>query len=248
MAEHDDMVGQLLKQLDDLGVTDNTIVLYTTDNGAEIAAWPDGGMMPFHGEKGTTWEGGFRIHMMVRWPGVIKPGTQCNEIISLIDWFPTLSAAAGIPDIKEKMAAGWSGAGNTFKVHLDGYNFMPYFQGKVSAAPRDSILYFDQDGSLDAIRWNDWKLSFASIDGNIATGTRALTNWPLVWNLTDPYERGFAEGGENTKFASGQMWLLVPIQEKIKDFFGDYEKYPHQEGSSLSVGNSVTARCGRLNS
>jgi hypothetical protein len=123
-------------------------------------------------------------------------------------------------------------------VHLDGYNFMPYFQGKVSAAPRDSILYFDQDGSLDAIRWNDWKLSFASIDGNIATGTRALTNWPLVWNLRmDPYERGFAEGGENTKFASGQMWLLVPIQEKIKDFFGDYEKYPHQEGSSLSVGN-----------
>jgi arylsulfatase A-like enzyme len=238
MVEHDGMVGQLLKQLDNLGVGDNTIVLYTTDNGAEIAAWPDGGMTPFHGEKGTTWEGGFRIPMMVRWPGLIQPGTQCNEIISLIDWFPTLSAAAGVPDIKEKMAAGWAGAGATFKVHLDGYNFMPYFQGKTTTGPRDSILYFDQGGTLNAIRWADWKLSFASIEGNIATGTRTVTNWPLVWNLRmDPYERGFAEGGENTKFAAGQMWLLVPIQAKIKEFFGDYEKYPHQEGSSLTVSN-----------
>jgi len=238
MVEHDGMVRQLLKQLDDLDIGDNTIVLYTTDNGAEIAAWPDGGMTPFHGEKGTTWEGGFRIPMMVRWPGVIQPGTQCNEIISLIDWFPTLSAAAGVPDIKEKMAAGWAGAEATFKVHLDGYNFMPYFQGKTTTGPRDSILYFDQGGTLNAIRWADWKLSFASIEGNIATGTRTVTNWPLVWNLRmDPYERGFAEGGENTKFAAGQMWLLVPIQAKIKEFFGDYEKYPHQEGSSLTVSN-----------
>jgi arylsulfatase len=238
MVEHDGMVGQLLDQLDHLGIADNTIVLYTTDNGAEIAAWPDGGMMPFHGEKGTTWEGGFRIPMLARWPGVIKPGTQCNEIISLLDWFPTLSAAAGISDIKERMAAGWTGAGTTFKAHLDGYNFLPYFQGQATSGPRDSIFYFDQGGSLNAIRWSDWKLSFAAIDGNIATGTRVVTNWGLVWNLRmDPYERGFAEGGENTKFAAGQMWLLVPMMGKIKEFFTDYEKYPHQEGSSLNAGN-----------
>src|SRR5215510_7915425 len=130
MTEHDGHVGQLLKQLDDLGITNNTIVLYTTDNGAELALWPDGAMTPFHGEKGTTWEGGMRIPMMVRWPGVVKPGTQYNNIISLIDWFPTLCAAAGIPDIKEKMRTGFPAGGKTFKVHLDGYNFMPFFKGE----------------------------------------------------------------------------------------------------------------------
>src|SRR6201986_3361646 len=149
MVEHDGMVGELLKQLDDLGIADNTIVLYTTDNGAELALWPDGAQTPFHGEKGTTWEGGFRIPMMVRWPGVVKPGTQYNEVISLIDWFPTLCAAAGIPDIKEKMKTGFAGAGGkTFKVHLDGYNFMPVFKGETTTPPRDSIYYFDQGGNL----------------------------------------------------------------------------------------------------
>jgi arylsulfatase len=175
MVEHDGMVGELLKQLDDLGIADNTIVLYTTDNGAEIALWPDGAMTMFRSEKGTTWEGGFRIPMMVRWPGVVKPGTVYNDIISLIDWFPTLCAAAGVPDIKEKMAAGFDAGGKKFKAHLDGYNFMPYFQGQEKAGPRDAIYYFDQGGSLNAIRWNDWKLSFASMKGNIATGVREVT-------------------------------------------------------------------------
>ena len=166
MLEHDGMVGELLKQLDDLNIADNTIVLYTTDNGAEIALWPDGAMTPFRGEKGTTWEGGFRIPMMVRWPGVVKPGTQYNEIISLIDWFPTLCAAAGMPDVKEKMKTGFAGAGGkNFKVHLDGYNFMPFFKGDAKEPPRDAIYYFDQGGNLNAIRWNDWKLSFALVEG-----------------------------------------------------------------------------------
>jgi arylsulfatase A-like enzyme len=237
MVEHDGMVGQLLQQLDDLKIADNTIVLYTTDNGGEIALWPDGGMMPFKSEKGTTWEGGFRVPMMVRWPGVIKPGTVSNDIISLIDWFPTLAAAAGIPDIKDQMAAGWSGAGKTFKVHLDGYNFMPYFQGQANTAPRDSIYYFDQGGNLNAIRWNDWKLSFASSDGNIATGTRKVTNWALIANLRmDPYERGMEEGGQAMKFFAQQLWLLVPASQKVKQFFKDYDKYPHQEGNMLNAG------------
>ena len=236
MVEHDGIVGQLLDQLDQLKIADNTIVLYTTDNGAELALWPDGGMTPFHGEKGTTWEGGFRIPMLARWPGVIKPGTQYNDIISLIDWFPTLCAAAGLPDIKERMAAGWSGGGKTFKVHLDGYNFVPYFQGQTKAGPRDSIMYFDQGGNLNAIRWNDWKLSFATNHGNIATGTRQPSAWALVWNLRmDPYERGWEEGGNNTDFIARQMWLIVPVQQKIKEFFSDYEKFPHQEGSSLNA-------------
>ena len=239
MVEHDGMVGQLLKQLDDLGIADNTIVLYTTDNGAEIALWPDGAMTPFRSEKGTTWEGGFRIPMMVRWPGVIQPGTVRNDIISLIDWFPTLCAAAGIPDIKERMTKGFSASGKTFKVHLDGYNFLPYFQGKEKVGPRDSIYYFDQGGNLNAIRWYDWKVSFAvNSRGNIATATRETPNWATITNLRmDPYERGLEEGGESMKFFAQQMWLLVPVQQKIKAFFSDFEQFPHQEGSSLNAGS-----------
>ncbi len=237
MAEHDEMVGELLQQLDDLKIADNTIVLYTTDNGAEIALWPDGAMTPFRSEKGTTWEGGFRIPMMVRWPGVIKPGTQYNDIISLIDWFPTLCAAAGEPDIKGKMATGYKAHGKDFKVHLDGFNFLPYFQGQEQKGPRDAIYYFDQGGNLNAIRWNDWKLCFAiNSPGNIATSTRETTSWALIENLRmDPYERGMEEGGGATDFLARNIWLLVPVQAKLKEFFKDYEKFPHQEGSSLNA-------------
>jgi arylsulfatase len=238
MVEHDGMVGELLKQLDDLKIADNTIVLYVTDNGAEIALWPDGAMTPFRSEKGTTWEGGMRIPMMVRWPGVVKPGTVYNDIISLIDWFPTLCAAAGVPDVKERMASdkGFAVGDKTFKVHLDGYNFMPYFQGKEKTGPRDSIYYFDQGGNLNAMRWNDWKLSFATTKGNIATGVREVPAWALITNLRmDPYERGLEEGGEAIKFLAQNIWLLVPIQGKIKAFFSDFDKYPYQVGSSLNV-------------
>jgi arylsulfatase A-like enzyme len=237
MAEHDAMVGELLQQLDDLGITDNTIVLYTTDNGAEIALWPDGGMTPFHGEKGTTWEGGMRIPMMVRWPGVVKPGTQYNDIVSLIDWFPTLCAAAGIPDIKEKMKTGFAAGNKTFKVHLDGYNFMPYFKGEANQSPRDVIYYFDQGGNLNALRWNDWKLSFAiASEGNIATAIREVPAWALIANLRmDPYERGMKEGGGALEFLARNMWLIVPVQGKIKEFFSDFAQFPYQEGSSLNA-------------
>jgi arylsulfatase len=236
MVEHDGMVGELLKELDDLKIADNTIVVYTTDNGAEIALWPDGAMTPFRGEKGTTWEGGFRIPMMVRWPGVIKPGAQYNDIISLIDWFPTFCDAAGVPDIKAKMASGFDVGGKTFKVHLDGYDFLPYFQGKEKAAPRDVIYYFDQGGNLNALRWNDWKLNFAvNSPGNIATSTRETPAWALITNLRmDPYERGLNEGGGATQFLAQNIWLLVPVQGKIKEFFADFEQFPHQEGSSLN--------------
>ena len=161
MVEHDDMVGELLKQLDDLGIADNTIVVYGTDNGAETVTWPDGGTTPFHGEKGTTWEGGFRVPMLVRWPGVIKPGTIINDIFSQEDWLPTLLAAAGEPDIVEKLKQGYEANGKTFKVHLDGYNFLPYFKGEAKKGPREEIFYFGQGGDLNAVRWNDWKVHFA---------------------------------------------------------------------------------------
>ncbi len=235
MVEHDGMVGELLKQLDDLGIADNTIVVYTTDNGAEIALWPDGAMTMFRGEKGTTWEGGFRCPMMVRWPGHIKPGMVSNEIISLIDWFPTLAEAAGAGDIKAKMKTGFNTNGKTFKVHLDGYSFLPYLEGKTTKGPRDVIYYFDQGGNLNALRWNDWKLSFATSDGNIATGTRKVSAWALIANLRmDPYEKGLEEGGGAVDFLARNMWLLVPIQQKIKEFFSDFDQFPYQAGSTLN--------------
>jgi len=237
MVEHDGHVGELLDQLDELEITDNTIVLYTTDNGAEIALWPDGAMTMFHGEKGSTWEGGFRIPMMCRWPGVLKPGTAYNDIISLMDWFPTLLAAAGVPDIKEQLARGATLNKKKFKVHLDGYNFLPYFQGKQKEGPRNPFYYFDQGGNLNALRYRDWKVSFATQHGNIATGTRSVSAWALIANLRmDPYERGLEEGGGAIDFLARNIWLLVPVQQQIKEFFKDFEKYPYQEGSSLNAG------------
>jgi arylsulfatase A-like enzyme len=176
--------------------------------------------------------------MLVRWPGVIKPGTQYNDVISLIDWFPTLLAAAGVPDIKEKMKTGFAGAnGKTFKVHLDGYNFLPYFKGEEKQGPRDAIYYFDQGGNLNAIRWNDWKLSFATTRGNIATGVRETSAWALIANLRmDPYEKGLDEGGGAVEFLARNIWLLIPIQGKVKEFFSDFDQFPYQTGSSLNAG------------
>ncbi|MCX5578577.1 arylsulfatase [Kaistia terrae] len=236
MVEHDGMVGELLKQLDDLGITEDTIVVYTTDNGAEIALWPDGAMTMFHGEKGTTWEGGFRIPMMVRWPGVVKPGTQINDPVTLMDWLPTFATAAGIPDIKAQMKKGFSAGTKDFKVHLDGFDLTDLLKGTAQNPPRDSVYYFDQGGNLNAIRWNDWKLSFAiNSEGNIATATREVPSWANIANLRmDPYERGLKEGGGAIDFLARNMWLLVPVQGKIKEFFSDFTDFPYQEGSSLN--------------
>ncbi|WP_439136147.1 arylsulfatase [Pseudomaricurvus sp.] len=238
MVEHDGHVGQLLDLLDELKIADNTIVIYSTDNGAEITLWPDGAMTQFRGEKGTTWEGGFRIPMMVRWPGHIKPGSVSNEIISNLDWFPTLAAAAGAGDVRAKLASGASYNGKKFKVHLDGYNFLPYLEGKKKEGPREQIFYFDQGGNLNAVRWRDWKVSFAVNDGNIATGTRKTTSWSGITNLRmDPYEKAEHEAGGYLEWYARQMWLLVPIQQQIKNFFSDFNDYPNQSGSSLNAGN-----------
>src|SRR5512136_1675353 len=213
MTELDDVTGAVLKQLEDLGIADNTIVVWSTDNGAETFSWPDGGLTPFHSEKGTTWEGGFRVPLLVRWPGVIKPGTIYNDIFSQEDWLPTFLAAAGEPNIVEKVKKGYKANGKTFKVHADGYNFLPYFKGEAKKGPREQILYFGQGGELNAVRWNDWKVNFAGIDGNIATGTRKVTGWPLIVNLrADPYEKMPFEGDMGyLRWYGDNLWLFVPI-------------------------------------
>jgi arylsulfatase len=237
MVEHDEYVGRVLKQLDDLGIADNTIVIYSTDNGAESFTWPDGGITPFHGEKGTTWEGGFRVPCVVRWPGVIKPGTVYNNIMSQEDWLPTFLAAAGEPDIVAKVKKGYTANGKNFKVHLDGYNFLPFFKGEVKDSPRKSIIYFGQGGELNAVRYEDWKINFAVITGNIATGVREVTGWPMIVNLrADPFEKMPHEGEMGyLRWYADNMWLFVPVQGVIKEFLATIPGYPFQEGSTLNA-------------
>jgi arylsulfatase A-like enzyme len=236
MVEHDDMVGEVLKKLDDLGIADNTVVIYSTDNGAETFTWPDGGITPFHGEKGTTWEGGMRVPCVVRWPGVIKPGTVVNNIMSHEDWMPTLLAAAGVPDVVDKLKTGYKANGKTFKIHADGYNFLPFFQGKTKESPRHSIMYFGQGGELNAVRYDDWKVNFAAVHGNIAFGERRVTNWPLIVNLrADPYEKMPFESAMYLRWYADNMWLFVPVQGVIKDFLDTMDEYPVQMGTSLNA-------------
>jgi len=237
MVEHDGHVGRILDKLNELGIADNTIVVYSTDNGAETVSWPDGGITPFHGEKGTTWEGGMRVPAIVRWPGVVDPGVIYNEMMSQEDWLPTLLAAAGVPGIVDECKKGCRANGKQWKIHLDGHDFGPFFKGEVEKGPRDSIYYFGQGGELNAVRWNDWKVHFATIQGNIATGTRLPTNWPLIVNLReDPYEKmpHEAEMGYMRWYADN-MWLFVPIQQKIGEFLATIPQYPFQEGASLSA-------------
>ena len=238
MLEHDGHVGQLLDKLDELNITDNTIVIYSTDNGAEKMSWPDGGTSPFHGEKGTTNEGGFRVPQLVRWPGVIQPGTKINDIMSHADWMPTLLAAAGEPDLVEEMKQGYQANGKTFRVHADGHNFMPYFKGDVEQAPRESKLYFTANGELNAVRWNDWKISFANMDGDITNTSRVTPAWPRINNLrADPFETAHLESKMYLKWYADNMWLFVPVQQQVQQFLASLEGYPMQMGSKMSPAN-----------
>jgi arylsulfatase A-like enzyme len=237
MCELDDRVGNFLDLLKKLGIEENTIVVFSTDNGAETVSWPDGGCTPFHGEKGTTWEGGFRVPLLVRWPGTIKPGTVYNDIISQEDWMPTLLAAAGEPNVVEKLKKGYKANGREFKVHADGYNFMPFFKGEVDKGPRDEIYYFGQGGELNAIRVQNWKIHFATLVGNIASGVRATPGWPVLINLrADPYEKspGESEMGYLRWYAEN-MWTFVPAQGYIKKFLSTIPAYPFQSGASLNA-------------
>ncbi len=239
MVEHDDMIGQVLKKLEDLGIDDNTIVMYSTDNGAEKSTWPDGGTTPFAGEKGTTWEGGFRVPTIIRWPGVIKPGTIHNDICSHEDMMPTLLAAAGVPDVKEKLLKGHRAGNKKFKVHLDGYNLMPLFQGKVEESPRKEIFYFDQGGNLNALRYEDWKLHFTIMEGAINTAYRKTPAWPVLINLrADPFEVS-KDSYLYIRWFADQMWTFVPAQAITGQFLATFKEFPPVQGSSLGIDKVV---------
>jgi len=227
MMELDWEVGALLKKVDELGIADNTIVIFTADNGAEVFTWPDGGNTPFRGEKGTTYEGGFRVPLLVRWPGVIKPGTTVNEIMAGEDWMPTLVAAAGDPDVKEKLLKGMKVGDKTFKNHLDGYNFLPFFKGDVANGPRHEFFYFTDSGDLTALRYNQWKVSFKTIQGNLFTGKEDSTNVPLVTNLrVDPWERYQSQSMLYGRWWGDKLWTLIPATVIVGQFLESFKEYP----------------------
>jgi arylsulfatase len=237
MMELDSEVGEILKKIDDLGIADNTIVLFTSDNGAEIFSWPDGGNHPFRGEKGTVFEGGFRVPMLVKWPGIIKPNTIVNDIMAHEDWLPTLVAAAGESGVKEKLLTGYKAGNKTFKNHLDGYNFLPYFKGEVAEGPRHEFFYFSDNADLMALRYNAWKLSFKTIKGNLFTGAEETTNVPLVTNLrADPWERYQDESMLYGRWWGDKLWTMVPAVTIVGGFLQTFETYPpSQRSGSLSV-------------
>jgi arylsulfatase len=240
MAEHDAMVGQLLAKLDELGIADNTIVMYSTDNGAEVMTWPDGGTTVFKGEKNTTWEGGFRVPTAVRWPGKIKPGQVSNEIISHQDWVPTLLSAAGNDNIKEQLVKGRNVNGRKVKVHLDGYNFLPYFLGEEDKGPRKEMFYFTDDGSVSALRYNDWKINFTeqrAHGADVWSEPYVILRLPMYTNLRmDPFERASHESMSYQEWAFNRLFILVPAQVIVGEFLQTFQAFPpRQKPGSFSL-------------
>src|ERR1017187_3635569 len=241
MVEHDSHVGQLLDKLDELGIADNTIVMYSTDNGAEELSWPDGGSTPFRGEKDTNWDGGWRVPCAIRWPGVIKPGTVSNEIFSHQDMLPTLLAAAGEPDIVEKCKKGYTAGKKTFKVHLDGYNLIPHLKGEVIESPRAGFLYWSDDGELMALRYDKWKIHFAvqrSEGINAWQDPLVPLRLPMLFNLrTDPFEEAEISSLFYAKWRADRVFVLVPAGAIVGMFMKSMmELPPRQTPESFSPG------------
>jgi arylsulfatase A-like enzyme len=246
MVEHDGHVGQLLKALDDLGIANNTIVMYSTDNGAEAMSWPDGGTTPFHGEKNTNWEGGYRVPMAMRWPGVIKPGTVINDIGSHEDMLPTFYAAAtGTTDIAAKLRAGLTAGGRTFKVHLDGYDWGPYLHGQGTAAPRRDFIYWTDGGQIAGLRYDQWKMVFMEqrAEGfEVWAEPLVTTRVPKIINLrADPFERAQHEGMGYKRYWIDRVYLLVPAQTFVARWLTSFKEYPpRMKPASFSLDQVMT--------
>ncbi len=242
MVEHDMHVGQLLDLLDELGIADNTIVHYSTDNGPHMNTWPDAAWSPFQGEKNTNWEGGWRVPSFVRWPGKIEAGSVTNEIVHHMDWLPTFLAAAGVPDIKEQLRKGGVRAiDRRYKVHLDGYNILPLLMGETEESPRKEIFYFSDTGELTALRYGDWKAIF--MEQKEKETLRAwIEPWtplrvPLIFNLRrDPYERAYFTSNSYYDWLIDRVFFLVPAQEYVGDFLATFKEFPpRQRPASFSI-------------
>jgi arylsulfatase A-like enzyme len=241
MMEHDKHVGQLLKKVDDLGIKDNTIVFYSTDNGPHMNSWPDAGTTPFRSEKNTNWEGAFRVPAMVRWPGKIKAGEVSNEIMHHMDWLPTFAAIGGNDKVKEQLVKGTTLGKKKFKNHLDGYNFLPYLTGKEEKSPREEIFYFTDDNDLAALRFNNWKVVFME---QRAQGTLQIWAEPFVtlrvpklFNLRmDPYENADITSNTYYDWLLDHAYMFVPAQAYVGKFLETFKDFPpSQKAASFSL-------------
>jgi len=241
MIDHDRNVGQILDKLDALGLTENTIVMYGTDNGPHMNTWPDGAMTPFRGEKNSGWEGAFRVPVLIRWPGKIQAGTVSNQIASNLDWVPTFLAAAGDPDIKQKLLEGHRVGDRSYKVHLDGYDQLPYLTGQVEEGPRKEFFYFSDDGDLMGLRYNNWKMHFMvqTAPGTMEVWAREFERRriPYIYNLrTDPYERATITSNTYWDWLLDHAFLLVPAQDYVARFMSTFREFPpRQKAPSFSV-------------
>jgi arylsulfatase A-like enzyme len=232
MTEFDGMVGQLLQKLDDLKIADNTIVIWTTDNGAEVFSWPDGGTTPFKGEKNTNWEGGYRVPCVMRWPGVIKPGTEINHITSHEDFVPTLVAAAGEANVKERLLNGYQAAGKTFKVHLDGYDQRELLAG-TGPGKRQEFFYWTDDGGLCGLRYDRWKIVFMEqrAEGlNVWENPLIPLRFPKLFDVrADPFERAQVDAGDYARWRVERAFALVPAQAYVANHLKTYVEYPPRQ-------------------
>lgn len=233
MVEHDKHVGQLLAKVKELGVEDKTIIMYSTDNGAEVFTWPDGGMTPFRNEKNSNWDGGYRVPTMIKWPGVIKPATVYNDVFSHEDMVPTLLAAAGEPDIKEKLLKGHKANGRDFKVHLDGYNMLPYFKGEVKEAPRKEFFYWTDDGSLANLRYDRWKLVFMEQRAHgfeVWSEPLVTLRVPKLFDMRgDPFERADHEAENYHMWRFDRAFLILPGVDYVAKHLATYKDFPPRQ-------------------
>jgi arylsulfatase A-like enzyme len=246
MVEHDGQVGELLAELKKLGVDNNTIVMYSTDNGAEFFNWPDGGTTMFRGEKNTQWEGGFRVPTLIRWPGVIKPGTVINDFFAHEDMIPTLLAATGDTTVKEDLLKGHKFGDTTYKVHLDGYNLLPFFKGEVKQSPRHEFIYWTDDGSVAALRYDNWKISFLrqnSVGIKVWETPFEPLRWPMLTNLRmDPLERASDESTGHPVWAAARMFSLAPAAAYVGQWLQSFREFPpRQKPGSFSLDRVMEA-------
>ena len=243
MIDHDNVVGALLDKLDELGLAENTIVVYSTDNGPHMNSWPDAGMTPFRSEKNTNWEGAFRIPEMIRWPGKIPAGVVSNEIVQHHDWLPTFLAAAGEPDIVEKLKAGHEG----FKVHIDGYNLLPYLTGEEDKSPRKGLVYYSDDGDVLALRYDNWKVVFMEqrAPGTLQIWAEPFVNLrvPKLFNLrTDPFERADITSNTYYDWLMENGYLVLAAGTIVAEFIATFEEFPpRQKAASFNI-DAVVAK------
>ena len=241
MIEHDNHIGALLDKLDELGIGDNTIVMYSSDNGPHRNTLPDAGTTPFRSEKNTNWEGAFRVPTLLRWPGHVEPGSICNEIVSHHDWLPTFLNAAGEPDVVDKLKQGYEANAKTYKVHVDGYDLIPYLSGEAEEHSRPGFFYFSDDGDLMALRWNNWKFVFMEQreQGTMAVWMNPFTplRVPKTFNLrTDPFE--MADRTSNTFWDSmlKREFVLAPAQGIVAQFLQTFQEFPpRMKAASFSL-------------